>query len=34
MQADFVWVLTCWMLGGLASGWLVGAYRGRSGTRG
>ena len=29
MQVDFVWVLAAWMLGGLASGWLVGAWRGR-----
>jgi hypothetical protein len=29
MQVDFTWVLACWMLGGLASGWLVGVFRGR-----
>jgi hypothetical protein len=29
MQVDFTWVLACWMLAGLASGWLVGVFRGR-----
>jgi hypothetical protein len=27
MDGHFAWVLGCWLLGGLASGWLVAAGR-------